>query len=374
MGMTSRERVMKAVAFQQPDRMPIDLGALRASGINVVLYDALKKEIGLNSPTRIHDSMSMLAELEPEVIDFLHVDVLPLEPLNIGWPRMDVRKGVKKRLFSGTEAFFPPGINLREEPDGSWVLLNKAAEPYAVMPKDGYYFDFIQTSMSTGCIDPAKFKPRDTVTDEELEAFRTEAQFLFKHTDKALLGWGAGISLLGLSALLNDNITQGALDEWYCMLLTEKETANEMMGRYVDVTIKLLKLYHQAVGDCCFAWGSSDDAGTQIGEIISTELFVEMIKPHYTRVYDWIHAKTNWKVVLHSCGSIFHFIPHWIDAGVDILNPVQISEANMSPENLMKNFCAFVPWLLTHSEILPTASGAGRLHLIPVQQLHFSIL
>ena len=338
MAMTSRERVMKTVSFQKPDRIPIDLGALRASGINAVLYSALKKKLGLNTPTRIHDTMSMLAELDQEVIDFLHVDVLPLEPVNIGWPRMDLSKGVKKRLFSGTEAYFPPGTNIREETDGSWVLLNKSGEPYAVMPRDGYYFDFIQTTMSTGCIDPAKFKPRDNVTDEELEKFRAEAQFLFKHTDKALLGWGAGISLLGMSALLNDNITQGALDEWYCMLMTEKETANEMMGRYVDATIKLLDLDHQAAGDCCFAWGSSDDAGTQISEVISPELFVEMIKPHYKRVYDWIHTNTNWKVFLHSCGSIFHFIPHWIDAGVDILNPVQISAANMAPENLVKHY------------------------------------
>jgi len=82
----------------------------------------------------------------------------------------------------------------------------------------------------------------------------------------------------------------------------------------------------------------SDDAGTQRSEFIAPDLFSEMIKPHYKRLCDWVHTHTNWKTYLHSCGSIYHFIPDWIDAGIDILNPVQISAANMEPERLMEDF------------------------------------
>lgn len=71
---------------------------------------------------------------------------------------------------------------------------------------------------------------------------------------------------------------------------------------------------------------------------MSPELFREMIKPHYKRLCDYVHAHTNWKTYLHSCGSIYHFIPEWIDAGIDILNPVQISAANMEPEHLVREF------------------------------------
>ena len=63
-----------------------------------------------------------------------------------------------------------------------------------------------------------------------------------------------------------------------------------------------------------------------------------MIKPHYKRLCDWVHTNTNWKTFLHSCGSIYHYIPEWIDAGIDILNPVQISAANMNPERLMEAY------------------------------------
>ena len=337
--MNSRERVLKAVNFETSDRVPIDLGGMRASGINAVVYDALKKRMGITGPTRIHDTMQILAELEMEVIERLHVDVLPLEPMTAQWARQDAHEGMRKRLFCGLDVYFQPGTAFREAKDGSWILKGADGNDLARMPKDGYYFDFIRSTMANTRIDPDAFRPSDTVSDEELELFAEHGRFLYENTDKALLGWGASISMIGLSWLLSDNITQGALDEWLCMLMTEKETAHEMMGRYVDATIKRMELYHQAVGEYCFAWGvASDDAGTQLGEFLSPELFVEMIKPHYKRVCDWVHAHTNWKTFLHSCGSIYHYIPEWIDTGIDILNPVQISAANMEPERLMQSF------------------------------------
>ena len=337
--MNSRQRVLKAVNFETPDRVPIDLGAIRASGINAVVYDKLKKRMGIGTPTRIHDSMQILAELEMEVIDRLHVDVLPLEPMTAQWSRQDAAQGVHKTLFCGLDVYFQPGTIIEEQPDSSWILKDTADRPVARMPKDGYYFDFIRPTMAGMHIDPNAFRPCDTVPDEELQTFAEHARFLYENTDKALLGWGASISMVGLSALLSDNITQGSLDAWLCMLMTERDTAHDMMGRYVDAVIKRLELYHQAVGDYCFAWGvASDDAGTQNAELLSPDLFREMIKPHYARLCRWVHTHTNWKNYLHSCGSIYHFIGDWIDAGIDILNPVQISAANMEPERLMQQF------------------------------------
>jgi uroporphyrinogen decarboxylase len=337
--MTSRERVVRAVNFQDPDRVPIDLGSMRASGINAVLYDLLKKRVGVNTPTKIHDTMQILAEVEIEVLEHLHADVLPLDVGDVEWARRKADRGARKRLFTGTDVYFQPNTNITVEKDGSWSLRDAEGEAYARMPKDGFYFDFIRPTMASKRIDPAAFQPTRSVPEEKLETMSDHAKNLYENTDKALLGWGSCISLLGLSALLADNITQGALDEWLIMLITEKETAHDMMGRYVDSVIEQLKLYHQAVGDYCFAWGiASDDAGTQRSELIAPELFSEMIKPHYRRLCDWVHANTNWKTYLHSCGSIFHYIPGWIEAGVDILNPVQISAAHMEPERLMENF------------------------------------
>jgi uroporphyrinogen-III decarboxylase len=123
------------------------------------------------------------------------------------------------------------------------------------------------------------------------------------------------------------------------MLMVERETATEMMGRAVDATIRCFEQYYQAAGDRCFAWGvASDDAGTQRGGLISPDLFREMIQPHYQRLCGWVHSHTPWKTYLHSCGSIREYLPGWIDAGIDILNPVQISAEGMEPEGLMRDF------------------------------------
>ena len=337
--MNSRQRVLKAVNFEKPDRVPIDLGAMRASGINASLYTKLKKRMGIETPTKILDTMQILAVLEPEVLDLLHCDVLPLEGISARWLGQPAAEGVRRKIFDGTEVFFAPGTDIREDPDGSWILHDRAGGRMARMPHNGVYFDFLRDTMSGRRIDPNLFRPSQDVPDEELEALSRRAKFLYENTDKALLGWGAALSLMGLSALLADNITQGSLDQWLIMLMTEKQTAHEMMGRYAESVIARLHLYHQAVGDACFAWGiGSDDSGTQQAELIPPELYVEMIKPYYKQVCTWIHANTNWKTFLHSCGSVTRYIPEWIDAGIDILNPVQISAANMQPEKLMAEF------------------------------------
>ena len=218
--MNSRERVQRAVEFKKPDRVPIDLGGIRASGINAVVYDKLKKRMGLETPTRIHDSMQILAELEMEVVERLHVDVIPLEPATARWARQDASQGIRKTLFCGLDVHFPPGTNIEEKADGSWVLKSVGSNELARMPKNGYYFDFVRPTMAGTRIDPSAFHPCDVVSDDELDLFAQHGRFLDENTDKALLGWGASISLMGLSALLSDNITQGSLDEWLCMLFT----------------------------------------------------------------------------------------------------------------------------------------------------------
>jgi len=337
--MTSRERLRKALNHEPVDRVPIDLGAMRASGISARVYAQLKARLGLDGPVKVLDPMQILAVVEPSVLDACHVDVVPLEAVNAAWCDAPAETGVAETLANGQQVWFPPGTRIRKDPDGAWLLLDAAGAPYARMPADGLYFDFIRPTMAASRIDPDAFRPTSTVPDEQLDAFARRAEDLYAHTDKALFGWGASISFFGLSALLSDNITQGSLDEWLVMLMTEKDTATEMMGRATDAAIALANLYHQAAGEKIMVWGvASDDAGTQRSGLIRPELFEEMILPHYRRFCDWVHAHTGWKTFVHSCGAVSDYIEAWIGAGVDILNPVQISADGMDPPSLMDRF------------------------------------
>lgn len=339
MAMTSRQRVHAAIHFQKPDRIPIDLGAMRASGINAILYDRLKRHLGIQTPTKVHGTLDVLAQVEPEIIERFHIDVLPLEADLCAWNDAPYSAGAEQTLYGQTKVYFPPRTNITHEANGDWLMRDSQGRPYACMPKDGYYFDLIGGPMSGHGIDPSRFQPSRNISDEVLRAFAQRAKRLNETTDKAMLGWGSGVSFLGLSFLLTDNITQGSLDDWLCLLMAEKETALEMMGRAIDAAIERTKQFYQAVGDTIEIWGvASDDAGTQRGGLISPELFAEMIAPQYKRLCDWIHTHTKWKTFLHSCGSIYDYIPHWIDAGIDILNPVQISAHNMEPQRLAREF------------------------------------
>ena len=339
--MTSRERVTKAINHQVPDRVPVDLGGMKASTIAAIAYDKVKSQLGMTTPTRVIDARFMIAALEDDVLKRLHADVVPLD-LSCALP-MSRPQGewIPRQLFDGTNVLFPPDTRIGEDAAGNWLLLNEDGSPTTFqMPKGGYYFDDVSFNQGDR-IDPKKFRPVSDISDEHLALLQKYGRSLYRNTDYAILGWGFGICFLGLSLITDrtSNVTQALTDEWMMMLMTEKETCHEMMDQSVDASIKCLKLAHEAVGDCCFAWGvAADDSGTQRGEFIRPELWAEMLKPHYKRLCDWIHANTPWKVFLHSCGSIYNLLPHFIEAGIDILNPVQTSAANMDPARLKKEF------------------------------------
>jgi len=339
--MTSRERVWEAVNHRQPDRVPIDLGGMKASGINALTYHALKKRLGIATPTRILDPRFMISVVEERVLERFHADVLPVDLSGIVGAVRPESEWVPRRLFDGTPVLFPPGTGIREDADGGWTLLNADGSASSFrMPKGGYYFDDTVFNPG-GRIDPAKFAPQSDIPDSSLRLIAEYAARLLRETPYALLGWGFGVCFLGLSLITDraNNVTQGMPDEWMMMLLTEKETCHEIMGRSVDAAIRCLRLLHEALGDACFAWGiASDDSGTQRSEFIDPDLWAEMIKPHYTRLCAWIHGNTAMKTYLHSCGSIPRLIPHLIDAGVDILNPVQTSAAGMDPRTLKQRY------------------------------------
>jgi uroporphyrinogen-III decarboxylase len=245
-------------------------------------------------------------------------------------------------LYAGAEGLLPPGTRIGTDAEGRWVLLDPAGRPTSFrMPRDGYYFDDVSFNSPGAAIDPAAFTPVTGFTDEHLAAVQARAEFLHENTEYALLGWGGGVCFLGMSLITDrlSNVTMGLPSEWMVMLMTEKDTCHEMMDRSVEASIRCLKQLHDATGDRCFAWGiAADDSGTQRGEFINPALWAEMIKPHYAKLCSWIHRNTRWKTFLHACGSIYHLVPHLIEAGVDILNPIQTSADNMEPDRLKREF------------------------------------
>jgi uroporphyrinogen-III decarboxylase len=123
--------------------------------------------------------------------------------------------------------------------------------------------------------------------------------------------------------------------EWYVSTSSRQDYVHKIFERQTEIAIGNLERIHSAIGDsiqAVFLCGT--DFGTQTSSFCSTRTFRSLYLPHYKQMCDWIHAHTSWKVFKHSCGAVSRFIPSFIEAGIDILNPVQCSAAGMEPEQL----------------------------------------
>jgi len=158
--MTSRERVLKAVNHQVPDRVPIDLGGMKASGIGVRAYNRVKARVGNRTSTRIWDPRFMIACVDEEMRQRFHVDVVPLDASSSAHEQQPDCDWIPMALYEGAEGLLPPGTSVGTDVDGNWVMLDPDGRPTSFrMSRTGHYFDDIAFDRPGASIDPAAFRP-----------------------------------------------------------------------------------------------------------------------------------------------------------------------------------------------------------------------
>ncbi|HTL58687.1 MAG TPA: uroporphyrinogen decarboxylase family protein [Candidatus Limnocylindrales bacterium] len=328
--MTSRERILAAVNHLPVDRVPIDFGGTRQSGISAWAYIRLRERLGLalRRPARIFDTYQMLAEIEQDVADRFGADCVALN-------RPAIAFGIRNENwkifeFEGLRAEVPGGFNPEPDGEGGWVL-RRDGQAIAAMPAGGFYFDRLEKYPGATHPDLATWRvPRlDELT---LEHFHVQAELLFTGTDKAV------IAALGPPYELFNGIGQGGFEQWMLTFASEPEYVNELYAELVEAWLQNLVAFHAAVGDRVQIIQICDDFGTQHAPFLSAKMFRERLLPAYKRALDWIHGHTPWKVLLHSDGALVPLLPSIIEMGVDILNPVQTSAAGMNPEHLKREF------------------------------------
>ncbi|MCJ7752397.1 MAG: methyltransferase, partial [Armatimonadetes bacterium] len=233
--------------------------------------------------------------------------------------------------------FLMPG-DFHPEPDGEGgYYIRWAGRPNGALaghiPRDGYYFDSVGSTRASAdqVMPPVEEYRRGLlpIADEELEILRARAKALRETTDHAVMG-----------AFLEGGMgSVGTLADWMMILATEQEYARDILNTYTEHALGNLKSYLQAVGEYLdIIEISGSDYGTQQGPTFSPATFADLYAPCYQRLNDYVHEHTNLKTWYHCCGSIYRLLPTFIDMGVDIINPVQCSAADMEPARLKREF------------------------------------
>jgi uroporphyrinogen decarboxylase len=339
--MTSRDRVLASLNHREPDRVPIDLSGHRSSGIAAMAYPKLRAALGLPPvAVRVYDPVQQLAIVDSDVLDRLHVDTIELGRAFA----LDDSNWADWTLPDGTPCQMPVWA-LPEREEGRWVIRSNSGRVIATMPDGAWYFEQayypfyeqgtlgdIPGAMSE-CMWCAVASPPGPLVDgpEGLTRLAAGAKSLRASTDRAIIGLFGGNTLeMGQFFWRNDGFLM--------MLAEDPDKVHAFLDKLLELHLANLERFLGAVGDAIDIILFGDDLGSQGGPQISPAMYREYFKPCHKAMWGRTKELADVKVMLHCCGGVRELLPDLIDAGLDAINPVQISCAGMDAAGLKSDF------------------------------------
>ncbi len=338
--MKPRERVLAALNHQEADRVPIDLGGHRSSGIAAIAYAKLRQHVGLDPrPIRVYDPIQQLAIIDQDVLDLFHVDTVEL---GRGFALEDSH-WVDWTLPDGTPCQMPAWA-APERIEGEWILKNHAGRVVGRMPDGAIYFeqcywpyleeddlDRLPEALEETIWVAVKSPPGPLAAGEDGDRVLSEgARRLREQTDRAVIGLFGG-NLLEVGQFLY------RIDNFLMLLAGNPRRAHEFLDRLVELHLASLEHYLSLVGENIDIILFGDDLGMQGGPQMSTAMYEEFFKPRHARMWHRAKELADVKVMLHCCGGVQPLLRHLIEAGLDAINPVQISCTGMDPHGLKQD-------------------------------------
>jgi len=347
--MTSKERVLTTLNHQQPDRVAVDFGATPVTGIHVLAIENLRRHFGMElKPIRVLEPYQMLGEIDDELMEILGVDVIGLSPSDNMFGIKNHGELKEFETFWGQTVLVPKDFNTTIDDNGDLLIYpegDTSASPCGKMPKTSFFFDAVmrQEPIEEDKLDPSdnleEFNP---ISDEDLAYWKNEVERV-KNSGKAIIANMGGTALgdIALVPGLNLKAPKGIRDitEWYMSVIMRPDYIHGIFEKQVEIALQNLQKFHNVVGediDAIFLCGT--DFGTQDSQFCGVDTLEEMYIPYYKKLNKWIHENTTWKTFKHSCGAIEPFMNSFIDAGFDIINPVQINAAGMDPKHLKDTY------------------------------------
>ncbi|MBI5387707.1 MAG: methyltransferase [Verrucomicrobia bacterium] len=348
--MTSRERLAATLNHQQPDRLCVDFGAGFQTGMGAGAVHRLRQRV-LGQPdhrVKVIEPYQMLGEIDEELRQVLDLDVVGVHGpqtmfgfKNEGWKPFT--------MTDGTPVLVAEKFNVTPAPDGGWWMHpegDTTAPPSAWMPQSSFFFDSLHRQ---GPLDEAKLDPADNCAEfgrldtDTVEHFARQARRDFDTTSYGLYmtlpGMGFGdIALVPAPWARRPRGIRG-VEEWYMATVTNRDHVRKVFERQCEFALQNIEVLAAAVGDRVqVAFVTGTDFGTQTGLFCSVQTYRDLYKPFHQAVCGAIHQRTKWKTFIHSCGAVVPLIAEFIDAGFDVLNPVQCSAKGMDPRTLKREF------------------------------------
>ena len=341
--MTRRERVLAVLDHGEPDKIAVDCGGMRSTGLMGMTYNALKKHLHIaGGETKIYDMVQQLALVEDWYLEKFRIDIVDLARVFADNPG----DWNDWKLPDGTDAKIPAWMNI-EKRGGAWVCVDNDGDVQAEMPEGSYFFDQKAWPLMGARRDsfddlPEKIKKvmwahmtdplwKNSSRSDFYRMLRERAKKLYEETDYfIMIGFGGQFFEMGQFLYRND--------EFMINLVSHSREMEKMLDRLLEIHLSNLEPLLEAISPYVQLIVMGDDLGMQSGPMISPKMYRELILPREKEVYKMVKDKTGIYVFLHTCGAVSEFIPDFIEAGVDVINPVQTNARGMEPEKLKKEF------------------------------------
>ncbi|HCY14096.1 MAG TPA: hypothetical protein DG414_09685 [Gammaproteobacteria bacterium] len=329
---THKERLLMALDHEQPDRNPMDLGG-RQTTLSILAYENLKNYLSLSHlPTKVMAHSWQTCFIDEAVLEMFDIDTRHVRPAS------KVNDVIGETLATGES----DNIFVDE-----WGVKRKIAGDYA---------NLIDHPLRTANLeDLADFPWPDSADNYDFQGLREPTRKLYEQGEYALVGclgspgniFEQAWYLRGLSEFMKD-------------LIKNKDFAHAVMRRILDIRKRNVELYLNEVGEFIDVVQLADDMASQDNLLISPKHYREIVKPYQLELCQHVKSLTNAKIYFHSCGSISPLLDELIEIGVEILNPVQVSAANMDTQDLKKRYGKKLSFwgAIDTFEVLPNGSAS----------------
>jgi len=308
----SRERILAALNHREPDRVPFDLGGTVVTGINIHAYRALRRHLGLPpGEPKIVDIIQQIARVDDDAMNLLGVDVKNVSP------RSSATFQIRVQDFGEYTGF-------RDEWGIGWRMPKKG----------GWYYDMREHPLAGPISEEAvdRYPWPDPLDPARFAGIGEAARRILREEGRAVIMGGMSAGILEMHAWLR------GFEDAYADFGANPRLAGRLMDKVLEMKMAYWGKALEILGDAVDVVQEADDFAGQSGLLLSPRTYREIAKPRHKALFDFIHARTKAKIFFHSCGAVRKVIPDLIEAGVDILNPVQVSAAGMDTAELKREF------------------------------------